>query len=45
MSQIRRLAAILAAAPYAMSPPGVGWHSAAPLDSFGSVTCYLTNTQ
>jgi hypothetical protein len=31
MSQIRRLAAILAAPPHAMNPPGVGWHSAGPL--------------
>lgn len=31
--------------PHAMSPPGVGRHLAGPLESCGSVTCYLTNTQ
>jgi hypothetical protein len=40
MSQIRLLAAILDAAPHAMNPPRVEWHSAGPLKPFGLVTCY-----
>jgi|ERR1700730_8253420 hypothetical protein len=31
--------------PHAMSPPGIGRHSAGPLEPFGLAICYLTSTQ